>query len=152
VFVDLGSGKGRILLMAAEFPFRRIEGVELSPDMHRIALNNIASLGPRASDIVARNMDATDYAFPSEPFVLYLFHPFHEAVMVQVLENLRQSLRRTPREGYVLYLNAGHRDLFDAAEFLTPMPRSMLTRSIDRIISPWPLAFYQTCPELFRSN
>ncbi len=36
-FVDYGSGKGRVLLLAARFPFRRVVGVEFSPELHRIA-------------------------------------------------------------------------------------------------------------------
>src|SRR4051794_21977627 len=40
VFVDYGSGKGRALLLAAEFPFRRAVGVEFSPELHEAALAN----------------------------------------------------------------------------------------------------------------
>src|SRR5450755_4425702 len=40
-FIDIGSGKGRALLMAAEFPFHRILGIELLPELHRIAQENI---------------------------------------------------------------------------------------------------------------
>ena len=36
-FIDIGSGKGRALLMAADYPFRRILGIELLPDLHRVA-------------------------------------------------------------------------------------------------------------------
>src|SRR5882724_12595376 len=36
-FVDLGSGKGRILFLAAEFPFRRIQGIEFAVELHREA-------------------------------------------------------------------------------------------------------------------
>src|SRR5579871_1545033 len=36
-FVDLGAGKGRTLLVAAEFPFRKIAGVELSPTLAETA-------------------------------------------------------------------------------------------------------------------
>jgi SAM-dependent methyltransferase len=42
VFVDLGSGKGRVLLLAAELPFKEIIGVEFSPELHAIARSNIA--------------------------------------------------------------------------------------------------------------
>src|SRR6185436_12939628 len=41
-FVDLGSGKGRGLLLAAAWPFRRVLGVEFSKDLHETALRNIA--------------------------------------------------------------------------------------------------------------
>lgn len=75
VFIDLGSGKGRMLLMAAELPFRRIEGIELSEELHRIAVNNVTK-ADRGSNIVVHHMDAAEYEFPPEPLVIYLFHPF----------------------------------------------------------------------------
>src|SRR5262245_23318432 len=40
-FIDLGSGKGRTLLMAAAYPFPRVVGVELLPSLHRVALENL---------------------------------------------------------------------------------------------------------------
>ena len=40
-FVDFGSGKGRALLMASEFPFPRVTGIEFSPELHAIAQKNI---------------------------------------------------------------------------------------------------------------
>lgn len=43
VFVDLGSGKGRVLLLASEFPFKKVIGVEFSPELHAIAEQNIRS-------------------------------------------------------------------------------------------------------------
>jgi hypothetical protein len=40
-FIDLGSGKGRALLMASAYPFKRIIGVEFMPELHRVAQENI---------------------------------------------------------------------------------------------------------------
>src|SRR6478609_9761998 len=34
VFIDLGSGKGRMVLEAARYPFRRVIGVELAQPLH----------------------------------------------------------------------------------------------------------------------
>ena len=48
VFVDYGSGKGRVLMLAADYPFKRIVGVEFSPPLDRIARENIATLGADA--------------------------------------------------------------------------------------------------------
>jgi SAM-dependent methyltransferase len=72
-FLDLGSGKGRTLLMASEFPFRRIIGVELVPELHAIAEKNVARFASaeqkcRAIETVCA--DARDYEFPEEPVVL----------------------------------------------------------------------------------
>src|SRR5215469_11602963 len=44
-FIDIGSGKGRALLLASESRFRRIIGIELLPELNRIAQANIAKTG-----------------------------------------------------------------------------------------------------------
>ncbi len=50
VFVDMGCGKGKVVLLAAELPFKRVVGVELSPKLARIAKNNLRTYrGPRKS-------------------------------------------------------------------------------------------------------
>ncbi len=108
-FVDLGSGKGRTLLMAAEYPFRRIIGVEILPELHRVAEENVRAhkerLMERGSQIECICADARDYEFPAEPLVLYLFNPISRAGLVQVVENLERSLREHPRQVYILYHN-----------------------------------------------
>jgi len=65
-FIDIGSGKGRALLMAAEYPFRRIVGVELLPELHAIARENIAKCADRRVELLCT--DARDYEFPREAF------------------------------------------------------------------------------------
>jgi SAM-dependent methyltransferase len=108
VFIDLGSGKGRTLLMAAEYPFRRIVGVELLPALHRIARENVAAYKSESQQcfvLEAICADAIDFAFPKEALVIYLFNPFPEAGLRRVLARLEQSLRALPRPVYVLYHN-----------------------------------------------
>jgi SAM-dependent methyltransferase len=43
-YVDLGSGKGRTLFVAAELPFREVIGVEFSGVLHDQACANIRTL------------------------------------------------------------------------------------------------------------
>src|ERR1700676_2771797 len=79
VFIDLGSGKGRTLLMASDYPFRRIIGVELLPALHLAAEENIGKYRSESQKCFALESvcaDATAFAFPAEPIVLYLFNPF----------------------------------------------------------------------------
>jgi SAM-dependent methyltransferase len=107
-FVDLGSGKGRTLLMASDYPFRKIVGVELLPELHRAASENLrkyTSAGQRCFAIEARCGDARSFFFPFEPTVLYLFNPLSEAGLSTVIRNLDQSLREYPRMVFVLYHN-----------------------------------------------
>ena len=108
VFLDLGSGKGRALLMASDYPFRRIVGVELLPALHRTAQENLSKYRNASQKCFALESicgDATEFPFPAEPIVLYLFNPFPEAGLRQMIANLEQSLREHPRAVYVLYHN-----------------------------------------------
>ncbi len=108
VFVDLGSGKGRTLLMASDYTFRRIVGVELLPALHQAALENLSKYRNESQKCFALESicaDATVFPFPAEPTVLYLFNPFPEAGLRRMIAHLEQSLREHPRAVYVLYHN-----------------------------------------------
>jgi SAM-dependent methyltransferase len=105
-FVDIGSGKGRALLLAAEYPFRRIVGVEIAPALHEAAHKNVGAWKAKYPDgrvIEARLGDARSFDFPAEPLVVYLFNPLPEAALVGVIARLEQSLLEKPRAAYVVY-------------------------------------------------
>lgn len=108
-FVDLGSGKGRTLLMASEYPFRRIVGVEILPELNRVAEENICAFkspAQRCTEIESICADAREFALPEEPLVLYLFNPLPAAGLTRVLARLSTALQKTPQPVYVLYHNA----------------------------------------------
>jgi len=108
IFIDIGSGKGRVLLMAADYPFCRIVGVELLPELHRVAQENIAKYKSDSQKCFALESicaDASEFAFPAEPLVVYLFNPLPEEGLKRLLANLEQSLRQRPRPIWVLYHN-----------------------------------------------
>ncbi|MCU1255945.1 MAG: hypothetical protein JWM83_2244 [Candidatus Angelobacter sp.] len=105
-FIDLGSGKGRVLLMASDYPFQRIVGVEFMPELHRVAIKNVAGYSndhQRCRHIEAVCLDARNFQFPSGPLVVYLFNPFSEPTFAQILENLRQSIEQALRPVYIAY-------------------------------------------------
>jgi SAM-dependent methyltransferase len=107
-FIDLGSGKGRTLLMASDYPFRRIIGVELLPALNQIAQENFSkyhSDKQKCFALEATCADATEFAFPSEPTVLFLFNPLPEFGLKRLIANLARSLEQSPRPVYVLYHN-----------------------------------------------
>jgi len=107
-FVDLGSGKGRTLLMASEYPFRKIIGVELLAELHGAAQENIRayrSPTQRCTQIEALCADASEFAFPDTPLVLYLFNPLPEPALRRTVQNLEQSLQQSPRPIWIVYHN-----------------------------------------------
>ena len=109
VLVDLGSGKGRVLLLASEYPFRRVVGVEFAQELNEIAERNVALYGSarrRCGDVRTVTADAADYLLPEEPVVLYLYNPFAPEVLRRHLERNRDSLERGSRPVYVLVTGA----------------------------------------------
>lgn len=108
VFVDIGSGKGRVLLMAADHPFRRVVGVELLPALHRVAEENIRrykNSSQQCFQVEAFCGDARNFEFPLDPLVIYLFNPLPEAGLAEVMENLEHSLQQHPRAVFLIYHN-----------------------------------------------
>ena len=125
VFVDLGSGKGRALLMAADYPFRKILGVEASATLHDIAKGNLsvcANPSQRCGNLEVVLSDAVQFPIPDGPVVLYLFNPFGEQPIARLVSNVERSLSRAPRELWIIYLNAEHRHLFERSASLQCVP------------------------------
>jgi SAM-dependent methyltransferase len=105
-FIDFGCGKGRVLLVASEFPFRRIVGLEFAPSLAETARRNLKSYrgrGQKCTAIEVITVDATEYELTPEPQVLYFYSPFARSVLDQIMQNIEDSLQRSPRELLVLF-------------------------------------------------
>jgi len=128
VFVDLGSGKGRASFYASAYPFKKIIGVEFVPKFHEIAQANLREFSAswrECEDIEFILKDATDYLFPEEPLVLYMFNPFQEKVLAKVIENLEISLKQLPRPVYVLYYMPDYAFVLEESPRFTLVKRSL---------------------------
>lgn len=106
-FIDLGSGKGRELLLASGYAFREVIGVEISPRLDRIAHWNIRQFARSrsGSPIVATRADVADFRFPPGPLLVYMWNAFTEPVLDRVLDHLWESYQGEPREVYLLYVD-----------------------------------------------
>jgi len=106
-FIDIGSGKGRVLFVAAEFPFRRVLGIEFAKHIHQYAVENIQRFShwrQRCSTIKSINANAMEYEFPNENLVLYLCNPFGPEVFTRMLANLERSIDTHPRHIIIVML------------------------------------------------
>lgn len=120
VFVDLGAGKGRAVLVAAQFPFKRIVGVEYSPLLAEAMKTNIASYRnprQRCFELESLLQDATQYHLPQEPLVLFFHHPFEAVIFRQVRERIEQSLADNPREMLVVYYDPQCKAVFEESAY-----------------------------------
>ena len=120
-FIDFGCGKGKVLLLAAQLPFKQIIGVELSSTLIRIAEDNLKSYRGtlRCKTIQLVRSDVRDFQIPEECAIYYFWDPFEAEPMQKVLQNIGSSLAAAPREIYILYFIPVHRKLLDEAGFLT---------------------------------
>jgi SAM-dependent methyltransferase len=106
VFVDLGCGKGKMLLMASQYGFKRIVGVEFSEKLCECARNNISIYKKKtgmSADIDVVFSDVVDYKIKDDENLFYLFNPFDEDILINVLRNIAVSFERKHREIYFIY-------------------------------------------------
>jgi SAM-dependent methyltransferase len=112
VFLDLGSGKGRVVLLAARYPFGRVTGVELSERLTSIARSNVAAYRPRlrCRNIELVSADVTTYPIPDDVSVVYMNNAFRGSIFDAAIRNLIDSVDRHPRTVRLIYSNARDHD------------------------------------------
>jgi precorrin-6B methylase 2 len=107
VFLDFGSGMGRIVVLAATYPFRRVIGIELTEKLHRVAQENVrrASTRLRCRNIELHQMDARSFRVPPDVTVVYFWNPFGGVMLEKVFTNIRESVLASPRTVTIIYLH-----------------------------------------------
>ena len=87
-FVDVGAGMGRALLLACEYPFVQVSGVEVSPGLFEVARGNIAQAGRlrrRCNDVRIMRDDARIWNYPPGDLVVFMYNPFDAEAMSAAL-------------------------------------------------------------------
>lgn len=108
VFIDFGSGMGRVIVEAAtRYPFRAVIGVELSESLNAIARENVDRNRHRLTTVTVQLMtaDVLDYEIPDDVTVAYFFNPFRGQLFATVIERLIASADRRPRKLRVILRN-----------------------------------------------
>lgn len=105
VFVDIGSGLGRVVVMAATHPFRKVIGVEICKEFDAIARENVRKARQRllCQDVELLCLDAREFSIPPDLSVVYFWSPFNEEILSTVFARLRRSLEESPREMTIIY-------------------------------------------------
>lgn len=113
-YIDFGCGKGRTMLLASEFGFRRIIGVDISPELIEIAEKNLASKDVSAEFVCG---DVRVFQYPNEPIVLFMYNPFFQQIMASVVKKLSESVQAFPRDIFVVYYSAAFSELWNDSDF-----------------------------------
>jgi SAM-dependent methyltransferase len=114
-FIDFGSGKGRVLLIAAEFPFREVLGIEFSRELHETAVQNLARLPPDvtgAGSVRSIHGDASSFELPRSDLVCYFYNPFGAPVIEAVAARLAAHHERFGFRVIVVYVDPRHAEIF----------------------------------------
>lgn len=113
-FVDIGSGKGRVLLIASQYGFRKVVGIDFSGELCAIARKNVEAFSRNAnplSSIEVIETDATKYRFGAEDRVFFMYNPFDAFILAKVVDNIRSSLEENPRNAWLIYNTPLHHDV-----------------------------------------
>lgn len=141
-FVDIGAGMGRGVLLASEMPFRHVIGVELHPELARMARRNL-SLWKKAGRALAPvefvQRDAVEFALPAGLCVAFLFNPFGAAVMRRWLIAVAKAFADRTGELDILYVNNEQEGVLEMARgfrrlFLGKVNRSRADAAADHSI------------------
>jgi hypothetical protein len=108
--VDLGSGKGRTLLVGAEYPFKAITGVELSERSAQIARDNISRTAHRAEtkcgEIEVHCENAVHFTVPEGNLLVTMYNPFFGQTFQQCIGHLHAAALAQPeRKIWLAYIN-----------------------------------------------
>ncbi len=131
-FVDLGAGMGRALLLAAEFPFRAVIGVEFHPLLARIARRNLAQWRAADRDRAPLRLvcaDAAEFPLPAGPCVVFLFNPFGAPVLRRLLASWSRSFAGREGQLDILYVNNEQEHVFQAQPGFARLFQGQIRRS-----------------------
>jgi SAM-dependent methyltransferase len=108
LFIDIGSGTGRNLLIASEYPFKRIIGIEISKNLNEIAENNISiykNTKQKCKNINTYCSNILDFKLPiCECLIMYFYNPFSEIVFYSFLSKIIEELNLSEQKCFFIFL------------------------------------------------
>ena len=115
-FLDIGCGKGRALCVAAAYGFTRLKGIDFAKQLIEQAEQNL-SVTKKSFPSIQYELSWSDIStleISKDVSTVFLFNPFDEVLMKNIIQTINSSLQQDPRELYVLYCSPRHEELFFA--------------------------------------
>lgn len=111
-FVDIGSGMGRAVFAAEYCGYSNLLGIELNPDLVKLANQNkqLYQLKRKDSHIQFIYENALQYSYEDQNCVYFLFNPFNAVVLKAVVKRI---ISVTQRPSFFIYMNPIHADVFN---------------------------------------
>ena len=113
-FLDIGCGKGRAMCVAAAFGYKHVEGIDFAKQLIDAAEQNLQQIKKRYPH-TRYNLawaDVQELHIDEQVNTIFLFNPFDELLVKQVIVKINRSLEKHPRRLLVLYCTPSHEHLF----------------------------------------
>lgn len=122
VFIDIGSGKGKNMMMAERYHFKKIKGVEFSKDLCITAEKNMISFQSKRhytnNIFEVIHSDITEYTVDKEDNIFFLNNPFDEIILKKFIQNIMVSVETHPRQVWLIYYNPLHEEVIAQSSIL----------------------------------
>jgi hypothetical protein len=146
-FVDYGAGKGRVMLLASQYPFTQVGGIEFAEELHDNATMNIAQF-PR-SRMKCRNVecvldDVVNIRPLDDAAVHYFFNPFGPEIFTEVLRGIVASYHARPRRLYVILIDMDAAELMHKTGVFQEVKLPPAERMQAQALSPYTIAVYRS--------
>jgi len=146
-YIDIGSGKGRMLIQAAEAGFTNICGIEISPTLANEGRENCEKAITTQNvkwDISTK--DATKITYPDGNLVIFMYNPFDQIVFDKFLDNLVANIKNSPRSVIIIYNHAHYAYLLDEHIHLKRIKYPSLTHLKLKLLNPHPFGAWKYSP------
>ena len=146
-FIDIGSGRGRVVSTVARYPFQNVIGIEYSLELHEDAKINVFDVSHQehrrcgSLDLICG--DAVEFDVPQTPCIFFMYNPFGGKTIQSFLKMLEQSYLENPRPIYIGYYNPEYEAVFEGFEKVKPFKLGFLNRAKLNWFSPHPLKIYK---------
>jgi SAM-dependent methyltransferase len=126
--IDLGCGKGRVMVVAAYFGFTKITGIDFAKELCVEATRNLIKTQVAIPGIQWKVIHANvlDYPIAKEDSVFFMFNPFVEETLSLFLNNLEKSCDLFPRKTYFIYASPVHVATLEARGYKVIFRQSLL--------------------------
>jgi len=107
-FFDLGCGKGKVVILAAQEKFNRIVGVEFFSELLERAEENLKKLHGHSARCQLILEDAARFDDFSLRSVVFMYNPFND----HIVGKIRRALERKAHHAIVIYARPVHMNEF----------------------------------------
>lgn len=146
-FVDYGAGRGRVLLMASQYPFDKVTGAEIAAELHQDCILNIAQFSRsymKCRDVMCEHLSALRLDIPDQETVFYFHNPFDHSMFERIVEQIVRSYRQDPRRFYIVCIDMKSDEVLEDAGIFEKLTAPLKTRLKQAAASPYAIRVYRT--------